>query len=185
MGLGLVNTTGLESRLKNLAEAPAEKFEYQKWGYSVGYGSFHFSQETMSWIKFLLGRQGNRRVNSIFGEGVNPLRRKIREALDSVGFVSDELLWHGNERVVYGIPLAMNYKEVLIGLAKRPTYIVPQTNGDERTKMLAEYWCKRWLSSRIHTPMILQKVGEHTLTHPVRHGARVPLMRDDDQTGYL
>jgi hypothetical protein len=184
---------GIGSSQYNRVRVPAEefggnageKFEYQKWGYSVGYGSFHFSQETMSWIKFLLGRQGNRRVNSIFGEGVNPLMRKIREALDSVGFVSDELLWHGNERVVYGIPLAINYKEVLLGLAKRPTYIVPQTNGDERTKMLAEYWCKRWLSSRIHTPTILQKVGEHTLTHPIRHGARVPLMLDDDQTGYL
>lgn len=184
---------GVGSSQYNRVRVPAEevggligeKLEYQKWGYSVGYGSFHFSQETLSWIKFLLGRQGNRRVNSIFGEGVNPLMRKIREALDSVGFVSDEILWHGNERVVYGIPLATNYREVLLGLAKRPSYIVPQTNAQERTEMLAEYWRKRWLSSRINTPDIVKKIAEHTLTHPIRHGARVPLMRDSYETGYL
>lgn len=184
---------GIGSSQYNRVRVPAEeiggqageKLEYQKWGYSVGFGSFHFSQETLSWIKFLLGRQGNRRVNSIFGEGVNPLMRKIREALDSVGFVSDEILWHGNERVVYGIPLASNYREILLGLAKRPAYIVPQTNAQERTEMLAEYWRNRWLSSRINTPGILEKIAEHTLTHPIRHGARVPLMRDSYETGYL
>lgn len=184
---------GIGSSQYNRVRVPAEevggligeKLEYQKWGYSVGYGSFHFSQETLSWIKFLLGRQGNRRVNSIFGEGVNPLMRKIREALDSVGFVSDEILWHGNERVVYGIPLATNYREVLLGLAKRPSYIVPQANAQERTEMLAEYWRKRWLSSRINTPGTLEKIAEHTLTHPIRHGARVPLMSDSYETGYL
>lgn len=170
---------------ENFGGSPGEKFEYQKWGYSVGYGSFHFSQETMSWIKFLLGRQGNRRVNSIFGEGVNPLMRKIREALDTVGFVSDELLFHGNERVVYGVPLATNFRDVLLGLAKRPLYIVPQSGSADRTAMLSDFWRKRWLSSRIQTAEILQRVSEQTLTHPIRHGARVPLPRDEELTGYL
>ena len=170
---------------ENFGGTPGEKFEYQKWGYSVGYGSFHFSQETMSWIKFLLGRQGNRRVNSIFGEGVNPLMRKIREALDSVGFMSDELLCHGNERVVYGIPLASNYREVLLGLAKRPRYIVPQSEDSVRTTMISDFWSRRWLLSRIQTAEILQRVSEQILTHPIRHGARVPMPRDEELTGYL
>jgi hypothetical protein len=170
---------------ENFGGTPGETFEYQKWGYSVGYGSFHFSQETTSWIKFLLGRQGNRRVNSIFGEGVNPLLRKIREALDSVGFVSDELLCHGNERVVYGIPLATNYREVLLGLAMCPLYIVPQSEDLVRTAMISEFWRRRWLLSRIQTAEILQRVSEHTLTHPIRHGARVPVPRDEELSGYL
>lgn len=184
-GIGSSQYNRVKVPAESFGGRPGEKFEYQKWGYSVGYGSFHFSQETMTWIKFLLGRQGNRRVNSIFGEGVNPLMRKIREALDSVGFVSDELLWHGNERVVYGIPLAVNYQDVLLGLAKRPSYIVPQSEGRDRTMMLANYWRQRWLLSRIQNPEILQKVSFHTLTHPIRHGARVPLPRDDELTGYL
>ena len=139
----------------------------------------------MNWIKFLLGRKGNRRVNSIFGEGVNPLLRKIREALEAVGFVSDELLLHRNERVVYGIPLASNYQDVLLGLAKRPVYIVPQSDGPTHTTRLADFWRERWLLSRIQRTEILERVAEHTLAHPVRHGARVPLPGDDELSGYL
>jgi len=75
--------------------------------------------------------------------------RKIGEALDLVGLSSDELLLHGNERVVYGIPLATNYKELLLGLTKRPKHIVPQSDKKERTRTLFAYWCKRWLFSRI------------------------------------
>jgi hypothetical protein len=184
-GIGSSQYNRIKIPAEALGGSVGETFEYKKWGYSAGFGSFHFSQETMNWIKFLLGRQGNRRVNSIFGEGVNPLMRKIREALDLVGLLSDELLLHGNERVVYGIPLAINYKELLLGLTKRPKYIVPQSDKEERTRMLFAYWCKRWLFSRIKNSEMLQKVAQHTLTHPIRHGARVLLPGDDEESGYL
>ena len=157
-----------------LGGRPEDKLEYCKLGYSVGFGSFHFSQETLKWIKVLLGRKTNRLVNSIFGEGVNPLMRKIREALDEVGLLSDKLLWHGNERVVYTVPLARNFREVLLGIERRPQYLIPQTNAKAKTASLAEYWRARWLASRIKTEGIIDKVAEHTLTRPIRHGARVP-----------
>lgn len=157
-----------------LGGRPDDKLEYYKLGYSIGFGSFHFSQETLKWIKVLLGRKTNRLVNSIFGEGVNPLMRKIREALDELGFLSDKILWHGNERVVYAVPLARNFREVLIGIDKRPQYFIPQTNSKEQTATLAAYWRKRWLASRIDTVGVIDKVAEHTLARPIRHGARVP-----------
>lgn len=157
-----------------LGGRPEDKLEYCKLGYSVGFGSFHFSQETLKWIKVLLGRKANRLVNSIFGEGVNPLMRKIREALDEIGLLSDKLLWHGNERVVYTVPLARNFREVLLGIDRRPQYLIPQTNAKAKTASLAEYWRIRWLASRIKTEGIIDKVAEHTLTRPIRHGARVP-----------
>lgn len=194
--LALLCTTslyGVGSSQYNRVKVPTEvvggqrggTFRYEHLGYSVGFGSFHFSQETLGWIKFLLGRQGNRRVNSIFGEGVNPLMRKIREALDSVGLAGDEILWHGNKRVIYGVPLASNYREILLGFHKRPRYLVPQQDASQRTVMLAEYWRERWLSSRINNPEILEKVAEHALTHPIRHGARVPSSNDIAETSYL
>ena len=111
--------------------------------------------------------------------------RKIREALDEVGLISDEILLHGNERVVYGVPLAKNYREILLGIDKRPSYIIPQANAKEKTELLADFWRKRWLASRINTPGILEKVASHTLTHPIRHGARVPLKNGYLETGYF
>jgi Domain of unknown function (DUF4338) len=177
------------NRVRIPAEAlggrPADKIEYIELGSSVGFGSFHFSQETHKCIKFLLGRKGSRRVNSIFGEGVNPLMRKIREALDFVGLPSEEILWHGNQRVVYAVPLANNFREVLLGFKKRPSYFVPQTKPHQRTKLIADYWLRRWLSSRINTPGVFERVAEHTLTHPIRHGARVPMTHQDFETGFL
>lgn len=157
-----------------LGGRPEDKLEYCKLGYSVGFGSFHFSQETLKWIKVLLGRKANRLVNSIFGEGVNPLMRKIREALDEVGLLSDKILWHGNERVVYAVPLARNFRAVLLGIDKRPQYLIPQTNAKAKTAALADHWRRRWVASRINTEGIVDKVAEHTLARPIRHGARVP-----------
>jgi hypothetical protein len=69
-----------------------------------------------------------RKVNSIFGEGVNPLMRKMREALTLVGLPSDMLLKHGNRRIVYGIPLAENFRRLLLGLETKPHYVVPQSD---------------------------------------------------------
>jgi hypothetical protein len=139
------------NRVKVPAEAlggrPGDKLEYYKLGYSVGFGSFHFSQETLKWIKVLLGRKSNRLVNSIFGEGVNPLMRKIRESLDEIGLLSDKILWHGNKRVVYAVPLARNFRAVLLGIDRRPQYLIPQTNAKAKTAALADYWRSRWMAS--------------------------------------
>ena len=80
---------------------------------SKGYGSYHFSQASIDYLETLLGRAGGgRKVNSIFGEGVNPLMRKLRDGLAEVGLPTDDLLCHGNPRVVYGVPLAHNFRDV-------------------------------------------------------------------------
>jgi hypothetical protein len=172
-GVGSSQYNRIKVPAETLGGEEGEFLEFIKLGYSVGFGSFHFSGQTLQWINFVLGRKGNRRVNSIFGEGVNPLMRKIREALDYVGLPGDDILWHGNKRVIYSIPLASNYKEILLGLAKKPKYFVPPSNPKARTELLATFWRNRWLASRLKTTGIVDKVGEHSLTFPVRHGARV------------
>lgn len=172
-GVGSSQYNRIKVPAETLGGQEGEFLEFIKLGYSVGFGSFHFSEQTLQWINFVLGRKGNRRVNSIFGEGVNPLMRKIREALDYVDLPSDEILWHGNKRVIYSIPLASNYREILLGFAKKPRYIVPPSSPKFRTELLATFWRKRWLASRLKTTGIIDKVGEHSLTFPVRHGARV------------
>jgi hypothetical protein len=119
-------------------------------------------------------------VNSIFGEGVNPLMRKIRQALDYVGLPSDLLLKHGNQRVIYGVPLASNFSEILLGQASRPKYFLSLRSATDKTEALAEFWRKRWLSSRLNYPGILDQVAKHTLSRPIRHGAAVPRQRESD-----
>lgn len=154
--------------------------EYKELGLSEGYGSFHFGSQTLDLMNVMLARSKNgRRVNSIFGEGVNPLMRKIREALELVGLPSDPILRHGNRRVVYGVSLATNFGDVLLGLADRPKYLLPQTMPARRTVLIAKFWRKRWLMLRISRPEILDALAKHTLTYPIRHGARVPSLAID------
>jgi len=174
------------NRVKIPSEAiggqPNDVVRYEELGHSEGYGSFHFSSSTIREINVLLSRRiEGRRVNSIFGEGVNPLMRKIREALEQTGFPADPILKHGMPRLVYAVKLARNAGDVLLGLTTRPRYLIPHDHHAERTQLIATYWRKRWLSSRINTPGVLDAVAAHTLSYPVRHGARVPLPSDPEQ----
>jgi hypothetical protein len=145
-------------------------------GRSEGFGSFHFSKETVRIAQALLGRlESGRKVNSIFGEGVNPLMRKMREALTMVGLPSDILLKHGNKRIIYGVPLAKNFRALLLGLESRPVYYLPLSEAASKTEGLSAFWRNRWLSKRIENEDVLLQVRQHKLTYPVRHGAKVPI----------
>ena len=168
------------SRVKVPTEAiggkPHGKIEYRSIGLSEGFGSFHISQETLGLMATLIGRSKEaRKVNSIFGEGVNPLMRKIREGLELLGLPSDVLMNHGNKRVVYGVSLARNFRDVLLGFTDSAYYKVPLTRDRLRTEMLADFWRRRWLLNRLEKPGILDDVSKHTVVYPIRHGAQVDL----------
>jgi hypothetical protein len=153
-----------------------ENIVYENLGHSYGFGTYHFSKETIQLGSVLISRRKEGRlVNSIFGEGVNPLMRKIREALELVGLQSDVLLLHGNRRVTYGIRLAKNFKEILLGLEDIPDYLMDQSQAKHQTDRIADFWRHRWLINRIANHNLLEKVEEHTLTYPINHGAVVPL----------
>lgn len=128
-------------------------------------------------------------MNSIFGEGVNPKLRKVRAALDAIGLPSDLLLQHGSPRIVYGIALAANFREILLGLQSRPTYLVP--NRRDASSRIIDFWQTRWLMKRVQSEDVLRAIATHSLTAPVQHGARVSLVhagegRDSvpDDSGY-
>lgn len=184
--LGTTSLYGIGSSQYNRIKIPAEKIdgkqgeivEYKELGTSEGFGSFHFSSETLQWGNALVGRRkGGKRVNSIFGEGANPLMRKVRESFDMLGLESEPILKHGNKRVVYGISLASNFREILTGFEKRPKYFFPLIKPKEKTKLIADYWKQRWLCNRIRNPEIIDQLKQHTLSYPITHGARVPVHR--------
>jgi hypothetical protein len=175
-GVGSSQYNRLRLPLEEVGGKTGHRLEYVELGASKGYGSYHFSQASVDYLETLLGRAGDgRKVNSIFGEGVNPLMRKLRDGLAEVGLPSDDLLKHGNTRVVYGVPLAENFREVLLGLDTKPSYLLPMKQPESSTEALAEYWRRRWLAGRITRDGILEDVQRHTLSYPIAHGARVAL----------
>lgn len=184
--LGTTSLFGVGASQYNRLKIDAARFggeagavlSYEMLGRTIGYGSYHFSQATMDSLEPLLAQvRGGRRVNSIFGEGVNPKLRKVRGALDALGLPSDALLQHGSPRLVYGVALAKNFRQVLFGLERRPDYLL--RGGPMTTDAIADFWRDRWLTNRILLPEVITDVKSHNLTYPIRHGGRVSLPRDE------
>ena len=153
---------------------------------ATAFGTFHFSQATMNELKVFTERHHNgTAVHSIFGEGVNPKMRKLREGLSRLGFPPEELLQTGNPRALYAIPLAHNFREVLLSQSDTPDYILPSEDPRATTEQMCDFWRERWLRGRTSRAGVLEDVGKHTLTYPMLHGAAVKLPDiDDDQLSF-
>jgi hypothetical protein len=172
------------NRLRMPAEraggAVGQELRFMRIGQTVGFGSYHFSRATMELIELVLAKRASGRpVNSIFGEGVNPKLRKVRSALDLLDLPSDLLLQHRSPRIIFAIPLATNFREILLGRAQRPAPIIPAT--ERATAAIIDFWRERWLMQRIERAEVIEDVARHSLTYPVRHGARVRLPSRADE----
>ena len=113
-------------------------------------------------------------MNSIFGEGVNPKLRKVRDGLDLLGWPSEALLQHGRQRIVYGVSLVSNLLPYLLGAETEPNYLFRRNVKDDVTK-ITDWWLQRWLSPRVRSTEVLNAVAAHRSGRPSRHGARVPV----------
>ena len=166
--LGTTSLYGTASSRYNRLRVPGEmlggrsgtSFEYKELGHSVGFGSFHFSTRTLDEIEVLLAQQRQGQMfNSIFGEGVNPKLRKIRSGLEAIGFPADEVLRHGDRRLVYGIAVASNFRDMLLGIAKRRIPLIPAAEPGVGSERLVDYWTRRWLAGRIERDGVLDQVA--------------------------
>ncbi len=185
---------GAGSAMYNRIAIPAEAVggvrgevvRYEELGKSVGYGSIQFSPATINEMEAIIESiEEGRQINHIFGEGVSPRLRKVRAGMEAVGLPPDKLMQHGTPRIVYGVALAEQFKDVLLGLrVNKPRYLFPFEKSAEVTRKIGEYWIRRWLSRRIDRDEVLPEVERHTLVYPVTHGARVvlPSIGDEDDT---
>lgn len=175
-GVGSSQYNRLRLPTEEVGGPPDEEIRYEERGVTEGYGSLHFSAPTLGEIRTYYAQEGNgRTVKHIFGEGANPRMREVREALDRVGLPSDRLMKHENSRVVYTIPLAANFRDVLVEKAATADYLIPGDSPGDKTGAIVDFWVERWLSGRVQKDRILEAVSGHTLAYPVDHGARVNL----------
>jgi Domain of unknown function (DUF4338) len=153
---------------------------FHELGRSRSFGTSHFSDETLEALVRLSELTGGLvRVNSLFGEGVSPRLRKVRLGLAALGWPTNELLKHGRERILYGVPLVENLRDYSLGIDPEPTYLLdpePHDNG----RAVATWWFERWGRNRAAQERVRESIREHQLIRPVRHGARVALPAADE-----
>lgn len=151
-----------------------EYIRFEELGYSEAFGTSQYAEETVDALVNLVQQSDNgQRVNSIFGEGVSPKLRKVREGLDLLDFPSDLLLRHHRRRIVYGVSMIRNVLNYLLGIDRKPQYLVRMEEGAKATSGIAAWWRERWLRTRIQSDAVLEEVASHTKVLPFRHGARV------------
>lgn len=159
---------------------PNARMGFFEIGRSRSFGTSHFTDASVEALRRLSTlKDSSVRVNSLFGEGVSPRLRKVRLGLAALGWPQNELLKHGRERILYGVPLVSNLRDYSLGIDTEPEYLmdVSLTDGDTR---IADWWLDRWAVRRAAQPQVQQAMQSHCLTRPVTHGARVPLPNDDD-----
>ena len=188
--LGTTSLYGVGSSQYNRIKIPCDRLggnaadflRYEALGRSEAFGTSQYSEETLDALTDLVQQSSDgQRVNSIFGEGVSPKLRKVRQALDTLGLSSDLLLRHHRPRIVYGVALAHNLGEYLLGLDSKPQYLAPLVNPEAASAHIASWWRERWLRNRILADEVLEEVSQHTLVHPICHGARVSTPRSSEQ----
>ena len=142
--VGTTSLYGTNSSQYNRLRLPGEVLNatgditFHKLGRSKSFGTSHFSNTTVkALVKLTEESRTGARVNSIFGEGVNPKLRKIRDALNILGWPANELLRHHRSRLIYGVTLVDNLLDYLLGIDEEPQYRFPDNTADEHVNLPA------------------------------------------------
>ncbi|WGW13230.1 DUF4338 domain-containing protein [Saxibacter everestensis] len=159
---------------------PDARVGFFELGRSRSFGTSHFTDTSVeALLRLSTLNDSSVRVNSLFGEGVSPRLRKVRLGLAALGWPTNELLKHGRERILYGVPLVSNLRDYSLGIDSTPNYLmdVSLTDGDTR---ISEWWLNRWALRRATQQHVQEAMRSNRLSRPVTHGARVPLPSEDD-----
>ncbi len=179
--VGTTSLYGSSASQYNRLKLPAdvldtrEEIVFRRLGQSRSFGTSHLSAGSVqALVRLAEQSRTGARINSIFGEGVNPKLRKIRDGLDILGWPSDELLRHRRPRIVYGVALVGNLLPYLLGIDREPHYLFRRNVAND-TARICNWWYERWLRKRLLSEEVLEALERHRLDRPVRHGARVTL----------
>ena len=131
--------------------------------------------------RVLRRRRGFRDVNGVFGEGASPRLRKLRAGLDAIGFDANLVMLHHQGRRIYGAPLFAKAGAYLCGLETEvPAYVSAPESYADGTERIAEFWRRRWLSSRLAHDASWAELGE---TPPRLLSSTMPLRKPSSPDG--
>lgn len=141
------------------AEAVGD-IRYRRVGSTESFGTVQFASDTTETLTAAarLANSKRRLVNNLFGEGMSPKLRSLRLGLDALGLAPDEYLRHHSPRLLYAVPLVSNADDVMLGLSRRPRYILPMSGGSATTAAIARYWFDRWAKGRLERPATIGRV---------------------------
>lgn len=165
--LGTTSLYAVGSSQYNRIKVPLSEnsnLEFRKMGITEGFGTVFFSKETTSLFSKLLELQdGGKKINHVFGEGTSPRFRMISRGLSSIGIKAEAFLKHYSPRIVYSINLADNTNEYLLGFDKDVNYGYDLNDSaivEQKTQELIDYWYNRWLTKRLTTVDIEQRLND-------------------------
>lgn len=131
------------------ADGKSEKIEFLCLGRTEGFGSPNLSSDTeQALAQLATTAKSFRNVNYVFGEGQSPKLRLLREGFAALGLDQSNLLQHGSPRIIYGVALVRNLKQILLGIENEPDYLIDpeSTKADQE---ITDFWTNRWLNSRL------------------------------------
>ena len=170
--LGTTSLYAVGSSQYNRIKAPfkdGQPIEFRKMGVTEGYGTVFFSKETTSLFSSILKLQdGGKRIGHVFGEGTSPRFRMISRGLASIGIRAEAFLKHYSPRIVYSIDLAKNTKEFLMGYEDQVDYgydLEDEAVVEQKTQELIEYWYQRWLTSRLTSVDIVERLNSFNINN--------------------
>lgn len=165
--LGTTSLYAVGSSQYNRIKVPVEggnSLEFRKMGVTEGYGTVFFSKETTTLFSKLLELQdGGKKIGHVFGEGTSPRFRLISRGLTCIGVKAEAFLKHYSPRIVYSINLAKNTNEYLLGFDKDVDYGYDLSDTmivEQKTQELIDYWYNRWLTKRLTTVDIVQRLND-------------------------
>ena len=116
--------------------------EFTKIGTTEGWGHFLVTDEVFRQVRLVLKAHNDPYYNNYkYGQGPSWRLRAVRRACTLLNMDSS-LLRHGVRREVYAIPLATNWKQILLGLENEPA------GSDNSCSRIAAAAVERWMIPR-------------------------------------
>ena len=138
----------------------SDDIRYKRVGSTDSFGTVQFASDTTDTLAAVarLANSKRRLVNNLFGEGMSPKLRSLRLGLDALGLTPEEYLRHHSPRLLYAVPLVTNADDVMLGLTRKPKYVLPPAGGADTTTAIADFWAQRWVQPRVQRPDFTEKV---------------------------